>query len=108
VRVLLDECLPRRLKRELVGHDVRTAPEMLWASKKNGELLALASVEFDVFLTSDRNLSHQLNVASFEIAVLVLVAVSNRLEDLRPLVPRILDAIVNARPGSVSEVRHSD
>jgi hypothetical protein len=43
--------------------------------------------EFDVFLTSDRNLSHQLNVASFEIAVLVLVAVSNRLEDLRPLVP---------------------
>jgi hypothetical protein len=36
---------------ELVGHDVRTAPEMLWGSKKNGELLALASVEFDVFLT---------------------------------------------------------
>jgi hypothetical protein len=54
VRVLLDECLPRRLKRELVGHDVRTAPEMGWASKTNGELLALAAVEFDVFLTSDR------------------------------------------------------
>jgi hypothetical protein len=59
-------------------------------------------------VTSDRNLSHQLNVASFEIAVLVLVAVSNRLEDLRPLVPQILDAIANTRPGSVSEVRRSD
>jgi predicted nuclease of predicted toxin-antitoxin system len=108
VRVLLDECLPRRLKRELVGHDVRTAPEMGWASKKNGELLALAAAEFEVFLTSDRNLSHQLNVAKFDIAVLVLVAGSNRLEDLRPLAPRILGAIVSARPGSVSEVRHSD
>ena len=52
MRVLLDECLPRRLKRELVGHEVRTAPEMGWASKRNGELLALAAGEFDVFLTA--------------------------------------------------------
>jgi len=43
VRVLLDECLPRRLKRELVGHDAKTVPEMGWASKRNGELLALAA-----------------------------------------------------------------
>jgi hypothetical protein len=105
VRVLLDECLPRRLKRELVGHDVKTAPEMGWASKKNGELLALAAAEFDVFLTSDRNLSHQLNVGKFDIAVLVLVAGSNRLDDLRPLVPQIRDVIVNARAGSITEVR---
>lgn len=47
MRVLLDECVPRRLKRELVGHDVKTAPEMGWASKKNGALLALAAVEFE-------------------------------------------------------------
>jgi predicted nuclease of predicted toxin-antitoxin system len=105
VRVLLDECLPRRLKRDLVGHDVRTAPEMGWASKTNGELLALAAAEFDVFLTSDRNLSHQLNVAKFDIAVLVLVSGSNRLDDLRPLVPQIREAIVNARAGSITEVR---
>lgn len=59
MRVLLDECLPRRLKRELVGHDVRTAPEMGWASKTNGELLTLAAADFDVFLTSDRNLQAQ-------------------------------------------------
>ena len=50
MRVLLEECLPRRLKRELAGHHVRTAPEMGWASKRNGELLQLAQREFDVFL----------------------------------------------------------
>jgi hypothetical protein len=58
VRVLLDECLPKRLKRELVGHDTRTAPEMGWSSKRNGELLALAVGVFDVFITADRNLSY--------------------------------------------------
>ena len=59
MRVLLDECLPRRLKLELVGHEVKTAPEMGWASKRNGELLALAVSEFDAFLTADRNLSYR-------------------------------------------------
>jgi hypothetical protein len=105
VRVLLDECLPRRLKRELVGHDAKTAPEMGWASKTNGELLALAAVDFDVFLTSDRNLSYQQNLSAFDLAVVVLVAPSNSMDDLRPLVPRILEMIVNARPGSITEVR---
>jgi hypothetical protein len=97
VRVLLDECLPRRLKRELVGHDARTAPEMGWASKRNGELLALAVGQFEVFLTADRNLSYQQDASSFDIAIVVLVAPSNRFEDLRPLVPRILDALATAQ-----------
>lgn len=78
MRVLLDECLPRRLKRELPGHDVRTAPEMGWAGKSNGELLALAARDFDVFLTTDRNLSFQQNVSAVDIAVVVLVAASAR------------------------------
>ena len=93
MRVLLDECLPRRLKRELVGHDVKTAPEMGWASKRNGELLGLAVSRFDVFLTADRNLSDQQDVSAFDIAVVVLAARSNRLEDLRPLVPRLLEVL---------------
>ena len=104
VRVLLDECLPRRLKRELLGHDARTAPEMGWASKTNGELLALAAAEFDVFLTSDRNISYQQNVSAFEIAVIVLVAGSNSIDDLRPLVPRILEALAIVNPGTVTLV----
>ena len=96
MRVLLDECLPRRLKRELVGHDARTVPEMGWASKRNGELLALAVGQFDVFLTADRNLSYQQDVSSFDIAIVVLVARSNRFEDLRPLAPRILEILPTA------------
>ena len=104
MRVLLDECLPRRLKRELVGHEVSTAPEMGWASKKNGQLLSLAQVDFDIFLTSDRNLSHQQNLSTFDIAVVVLVAPSNRIDDLRPLVPRVLEVLPTAKRGAVTIV----
>jgi hypothetical protein len=99
VRVLLDECLPRGLKRELPGHDVRTAPEMGWASKRNGELLQLAQREFDVFLTVDRNLQHQQNLASFEIAVIVLVARSNRFDDLRPLLNTVRESLSIVKRG---------
>ena len=102
MRVLLDECLPRRLKRELIGHDVKTAPEMGWASKRNGELLALAVGQFDAFLTADRNLSYQQELSSFDIAVLVLVARSNRLDDVRPLVPRVLELLLTAPHGAAT------
>ena len=104
MRVLLDECLPRRLKRELVGHDTRTAPEMGWASKRNGELLALAVGQFDAFLTADRNLSYQQDVSSFDIAIVVLVARSNRFEDLRTLAPRILEILPLAKRRAVTAV----
>ena len=67
---------------------------MGWASKTNGELLALASAEFDVFLTSDRNLSHQQNLSAFNIAIIVLIAASNRIDDLRPLVRQVRTDVV--------------
>ena len=104
MRVLLDECLPRRLKRELVGHGVSTVPEMGWASKRNGELLALAVGQFDVFITADRNLSFQQDPSSFDIAIVVLAAHSNRLDDLRPLVPRILQMLPKAKRRAVTIV----
>jgi hypothetical protein len=104
VRVLLDECLPKRLKRELVGHDTRTVPEMGWASKRNGELLALAVGRFDVFLTADRNLSFHQDVAAFDIAVVVLVARSNRLEDLRQLTPQILEILPTAARRAITNI----
>ena len=105
MRVLLDECLPKRLKREIVGHDVKTAPEMGWASKRNGELLALAVSEFDAFLTADRNLSYQQDVSAFDIAVVVLAARSNRLDDLRPLVPQLLELLPTAKRRAVTVVK---
>ena len=77
---------------------------MGWASKRNGELLALAAVEFDVFLTADRNLSYQQDVSAFDIAVVVLVARSNRLEDLRPLASRVLEVLDTAARGRVTVV----
>jgi hypothetical protein len=93
------------LKRELVGHDVKTAPEMGWASKRNGELLALAVSHFDVFVTADRNLSYQQDVSAFDIAVVVLAARSNRLDDLRPQVPRLLEVLPTARRRAVTIVK---
>jgi hypothetical protein len=74
------------------------------ASKSNGELLALAAADFDVFLTSDRNLSHQQNLSVFDIAILVLVAASNRIDDLRPLVPRVLEVLPIAKRRAVTIV----
>lgn len=105
MRVLLDECLPRALKRELPDHDVRTAPEMGWASKRNGELLRLAEGEFDAFLTVDRNLEHQQNLAAFNLAIVVLVAGTNRLADLKPLMRRVLEVLPSAPRGEATFVR---
>jgi hypothetical protein len=74
---------------------------MGWSAIKNGELLALASQAFDVFVTVDRNLSFQQNLAVRSISVIVLRAKTNRLADLIPLVPRLLSAIETATPGMV-------
>ena len=75
------------------------------ASKTNGELLTLAVGKFDVFLTADRNLSYQQDLSSFDIAIVVLVAPSNRFEELRPLVPRILEVLPSAQRREVTMVR---
>lgn len=98
-RILLDECIDRRLARQISGHDVKTASEMGWAGLNNGELLARAEKEFDVFLTVDRNLSFQQNLPKFDISVLVVRAPTNRLQDLIPFVPKILDALNDPQPG---------
>ena len=65
MKVLVDECVDWRLSREIVGHEVKTARQMSWSTIKNGELLALAAKEFDVFVTVDRNLSFQQNLPTF-------------------------------------------
>ena len=105
MRLLLDECIDRRFARELeVEHLVRTVPQMGWATKKNGELLTLAKAEFDVFITVDRNLSFQQNISGFNIAVLILRAPSNRLADLRPLVPIILSILPTLTKGKAESI----
>lgn len=83
MRILLDECLPRKLKHSIIGHDVTTVQEHGWSSKKNGELLRLMDGAVDVFLTSDQNLRYQQNLAAFSFSIIVLVVPDNRLATLR-------------------------
>lgn len=77
---------------------------MGWAMTKNGELLLLAEQQFEAFVTVDRNLSFQQNLVSFKIAVVVLRARTNRLADLRPLVPKPLAVLPSVRPGAVTYI----
>ena len=104
MRNLLDECVPSMLRRELSGHDVRTVPEMGWAAKENGQLLALAASAFDVFMTADQKLSYQQNVAKLDIAVIVLVARRTKIEFLRPLMPDVQQALTEIRSGEVRRI----
>jgi hypothetical protein len=71
MRVLLDECVPKRLRAELTGHAVRTVAEMGRSGIKNGQLLQRAATEFDCFLTVDRNLQFQQRIDALPLAVLV-------------------------------------
>jgi predicted nuclease of predicted toxin-antitoxin system len=104
MRILLDESLPRNLSLELTGHEVQTVQRAGWAGLKNGELLRTASQEFQVLLTGDKNLEFQQNPATLPIAVVVLVAVNNRIETLRPLIPLVLEALKSIRPGQLVRV----
>ena len=99
MRVLLDESVPRRLARDLRGHEVKTVPAVGWAGKDNGELLSLASQAFDVLVTVDKKLEHQQNLSKFAIAVVVLEANTNRYADLAALVPKLLESLQHVVPG---------
>ena len=104
MKLLLDECIDRRLAKEIGGHEVVTVPQAGWAGIQNGELLRLAQAQFDVFVTVDRNLSFQQHLPQFTIAVIVLHAPTNRLKDLRPLIPQLQRMVLSAPNGQVSRV----
>ena len=105
MRLLLDECVPRKFKQELPGHEVNTTQEMGWSGKRNGELLHLMrDRRFEAFVTVDQNVEFQQNVRSSGIAVIVLIARTNRLKELRPLAPAVLRTISTIRPGALERV----
>lgn len=100
MKILLDECLPRPLKFDFTGHDVFTVTEMKWSGIRNGELLTLAiSAGFEVFVTADQNLKYQQNLRNYRIGIVVLIARSNKIDDLQVLVPEALEAIRSITPG---------
>jgi predicted nuclease of predicted toxin-antitoxin system len=104
VKILLDECLPRRLAGMLTGHDVRTVRQMNWLGLSNGKLLSAADPHFEVFLTVDKNLVQQQDLTGLQIAVLVIRARSNKIEDLSPVVPQILALLPGLQKGQVVAV----
>ena len=105
MRLLLDECLPRKLKNHLPEHECSTVPEQGWAGKKNGELLLLAEKSgFEIFLTLDRGVEYEQNLKGREIAVVLISAKSSRLADLLPRIPAILTALRSVRVGRLVRV----
>lgn len=105
MRVLLDESIPRKLARELAGHEEHTIPQLGWAGTKNGELLKRAVVDgFHALVTADQNLEHQQNISKAGLGVVVLVARSNRIVHLKPLVPQLLSTLKTIVAGSVVRV----
>jgi hypothetical protein len=107
-KVLLDECLPKKLKYRIEELDtnffVKTTPEMGWASLSNGKLLSVAEMEFDVFITSDKNLSFQQAIPTSSIQVVLLKAKTNTYEDLVPLVEKLPSVIQDHKPGNFLEI----
>ena len=104
MRLLLDECIPKRLKRELRGHDATTVQDLGWAGIKNGALLKLANGQFDALLTVDQGIGYQQNLSGLSISVVVMMAPSNDVDDLRPLLPDVEQALTRLRPGEIVRV----
>lgn len=103
--MLLDECVPKPIKSDLVGHDVHHVVDMGWSSKRNGELLRLMVGErFEALLTVDQNFEFQQNVKASGVGVVIVLARTNRLKELRPMVPKMLEALSQLTPGALLKI----
>jgi predicted nuclease of predicted toxin-antitoxin system len=105
MKILLDENLNWRLERFLPGHACSSVPRIGWAGLTNGVLLQQAAAAgFDVLISMDRSLITQQNIANTQLAVIVLRARSNRLQDTSPLMPQVLAILPTIRPGQIQAV----
>jgi predicted nuclease of predicted toxin-antitoxin system len=106
MKILLDECVPKSLKPHLSvdGHECSTVPEAGFSGKTNGELLRLAEGAFDVFLTLDKGLQYQQNLAGRKIAILFVRAKSSRVADILPHIPACLVALRSIKPGQIIQI----
>jgi hypothetical protein len=101
MRVLLDECVTRYLKRDFAGHEVLTVEEAGFKGLKNGRLLQAASGQYGVLVTVDQNLQYQQNLKNFAVAVIVLEARRSTYPLLKPLMPQVLETLEKIKPGEV-------
>jgi hypothetical protein len=104
MKLLLEECAPRRLKNYFVGHDVSTIEQAGFKGLKNGDLLRAAEGKFEVLITVDKNIEYQQNTAALPLAIVILAATSNRLESLLPLIPNALKVLETIKTGDVVRV----
>jgi len=104
VKLLLDECVTRHLKRDLAGHEVHTVEDAGLKGLENGDLLRAASGAYEVLITVDRNIPHQQNIAGLNIAILILAAKLNSYVRLKPLIPRALSALETIKVGDVIRI----
>src|SRR2546429_9897630 len=101
MKVLLDECVTRYLKRDFAGHEVLTIEEAGFKGLKNGRLLQAASGQYDVLVTVDQNLQYQQNLKTFALAIVVLKAKRSTYPTLKPLMPQVLETLEIIKPGEM-------
>jgi hypothetical protein len=104
MRLLLDECVTRFVKRDLTEHDMLAVNEARLKGLRNGALLQAATGRFDILITVDENIPYQQTIRSFTIAILIIVAKSNAYVALKPLMPQALEALKQIKPGEVLRV----
>lgn len=104
LRILLDENLDWRLHRDLPHPEVKSVPRIGWAGVENGELIQRAQAEFDVLITMDSRMMHQVDLGSAKLAIVVLKARSNRLADTRPLMPQVLKCLQKLKSGTITVI----
>jgi hypothetical protein len=102
MKIIIDECVPHIVKKRLPNRQIKTVQEMGWSGEKNGELLKLVEADFDVFITSDKNLSYQQNLENRTIAILLLP--SNQVPIIENMLPQIDEALENILPKDFIEL----
>ena len=104
MRILLDECVNPRVKDAFPNHEVQTVTEMGWGGITNGKLMTLAQQSFDVFLTVDRNLEYQQNLAKLMLGLVVVTVPDNNIRYFKPIFPELLTAAESVRAGQVLHI----
>jgi len=96
MKLLLDECIPKKLKSSLKDFEVYTVPELGWSGVKNGKLMSLCIINhFDILLTIDKNMSHQQNLEKYPLTIVVLNSLTSKIDELVLFIPPFLEQVRN-------------
>ncbi len=103
LKILLDECVPHLVKKELPGLDISIVQDMGWAGMKNGDLLRLVEKQFDVFIIADQSFQYQQNLSGLKLAIILLP--SNQVPVVAKLIPEIARHLQTIQPGAFLEIQ---